>query len=139
MGRDICYDLIQPVDFLLLQCPLVGVRPDTSNNVTRTWSKITDNGENVVLFSLVDSVQPLLSDGQEFYDRFPGASQFVTYGFSMLFPDIFPHDLLFYAKPETQSQIDGLAEVFGTWNCTVYNSSGSDSVLTTIVLSDNCE
>ena len=76
VGIDICYDLIQPVDFLFLQCPLVGVPPSTSNTVTRTWSKVTDEGENIILFSVIDSVRPQYEDGQEFYDRFPQASQF---------------------------------------------------------------
>ena len=126
VGIDICYDLIQPVDFLFLQCPLVGVPPSTSNTVTRTWSKVTDEGENIILFSVIDSVRPQYEDGQEFYDRFPQASQFLTYGFELIFPDIYPHDLLFYGNPVTESELNGLSEVFGTWNCTVSNRSGSD-------------
>ena len=139
VGVDICYDLIEPVDYLYLQCPLVGVAPGTSNNVTRTWSKVTEGGENHILFSVIDSVRPQIEDGQEFYDRFPEVVQSLIYGFHFNSPDIYPHDLVFYANPMTDEEFSSLLRAFGTWNCTVSNASGSDTVLTTISLSDCCE
>lgn len=137
--RDICFDINDPAQFLFLQCPLVGVPPSSSNTITRTWSKITDDGENVVLFSLLDSDPPSRRDALDFYARFPGSSTLLSFGFELFIPPTTHHDLVFFTNPPEERDIEGLSRVFGTWNCTVSNSFGSDSVLTTILLSDCCE
>ena len=142
VGRGICFDINDPANFLILQCPLVGIPPGSSDTITRTWSKITDDGENIVLFSVLDSVQPQVdnnADAVNFYTHFPRSTDFISFGFEIAFPPITYHDLIFYTASLPGRDIEGLSEVFGTWNCTVSNSIESDSALTTISLSDCCE
>lgn len=121
---------------MALNCPVIGGYNET---FTRTWSKVTDDGENVILFSALNTETPGYENARDFYERFPGSERFVRFGIELSSVNLTSHSLLFNASLVGNREVLGLSQVFGTWNCTVSNRNGRDSVLTTILLTNDSE
>lgn len=143
MGVDICLDPYAPLGFqqVVLNCPVVGTDYLKERApVIRTWSKVTEDGENIVLFSAPDSENPLPNYFNfNFLQRFPDSviglgSGPILLGFGITIEEsmIRDHSLIFFANFTNDFEPEDMLAALGTWICTVSNSSGSDTALTTL-------
>ena len=138
VGGEICFDpyLHSGHQQVILNCPVIGTDYITETApVIRTWSKVTEDGMEHMLFSAPDAENPIpnfldINLFSYFNDILSGDGS-VSLGFGVNVEEymIKPHSLIFYANV---AELDPDDIAFGTWKCTVSNSSGSDSVLTTL-------
>ena len=145
VGVDVCLDPYTPSGFqqVVLNCPVVGTDYLKERApVIRTWSKVTEDGENIILFSAPDSEnpRPYYSDS-DFFNHFPelhldSGSGPITLAFGITVEEamIRDHSLIFFANFTIDFEPDDLLGVLGIWSCTISNSSGSDTALTTLSL-----
>ena len=139
VGGDICFDPYLRFGFqqVILNCPVIGTDYITETApVNRTWSKFTEEGTEHVLFSVPDAENPIpnfldINSIDYFNDNlFGGGSVNLGFGVNIEKYMIKPQTLIFSAT--NVAELDPDDAVFGTWKCTVSNSSGSDSALTTL-------
>ena len=138
VGGDICFDPYLHFGFqqVILNCPVIGTDYITETApVIRTWSKITEEGTEHAIFSAPDAENPVpnfldINLIANFEDLLLGeGSVSLAFGVSIEKYMIKPQSLIFSVN---LTELDPDADAFGTWKCTVSNSSGSDSALTTL-------
>ena len=145
VGMDVCLDPYTPgTKLVVLNCPVVGTDYLKERApVIRTWSKVTEDGENIVLFSAPDSEDPLpYYLHSDIFNHFPelhlldSGSGPITLAFGTIVEQamIRDHSLIFFTNFTIDSEPDDLLGALGIWNCTISNSSGSDTALTTLSL-----
>ena len=146
VGVDVCLDPDTPLGFqqVVLNCPVVGTDYLKERApVIRTWSKVTEDGENIVLFSAPDSENPFpFYFHSDIFNHFPELQIFESrsgpitlgFGFTMEERMIRDHSLVIYVNFTIDFEPDDFLGALGIWNCTISNSNGSDTALTTLSL-----
>ena len=138
IGGEICFDpyLHFGHQQVILNCPVIGTDYITETApVIRTWSKVTEEGTEHVLFSAPDAENPVpnfldINSISYFEDLLLGEGS-VSLAFGIINEKymIKPHSLIFSVN---LTDLDPDDTAFSTWKCTVSNSGGSDSALTTL-------